>query len=115
LNPFPQVLLPSSSYHPLDSTTPNTPISTKSYIQILEECNSQLSRSSRELRVASLFCKEYLMTLALPSTFKFILWLTLQSDEYFRGGRAPSERLSAARIGERVRTSIFIPWTCIIY
>jgi len=31
------------------------------------------------------------------------MWLTLQNDEYFRGGWAPSERLSAARIGERVR------------
>ena len=38
----------------------------------------------------------------LPSLTPFILWLTLQNDNFFRGGRAPSERLSAARIGERL-------------
>jgi len=38
----------------------------------------------------------------LPSLTPFILWLTLQNDNFFRGGRGHSERLSAARIGERL-------------
>ncbi|KAK1746895.1 hypothetical protein QTG54_002239 [Skeletonema marinoi] len=38
----------------------------------------------------------------LPSLTPFLLWLTLQNDDFFRGGRAQSERLSAARIGERL-------------
>jgi len=38
----------------------------------------------------------------LPSFTPFLLWLTLQNDNFFRGGRAQSERLSAARIGERL-------------
>lgn len=38
----------------------------------------------------------------LPSLTPFLLWLTLQNDDFFRGGRAQSERLSAARIGERM-------------
>jgi len=38
----------------------------------------------------------------LPSLTPFILWLTLQNDNFFRGGRGQSERLSAARIGERL-------------
>lgn len=61
-----------------------------------------LSRSSDELRVAATFQTQQLRNLVFPPHAKFLLWLTLQSDTYFRGGRAASERLSAARIGERV-------------
>jgi hypothetical protein len=35
-----------------------------------------------------------------------MMWLTLQTDTYYRGGRAASERLSAARIGERVSIDV---------
>jgi hypothetical protein len=63
-----------------------------------------LSRSSNELRVAFTFFTQQLISLSLPLQDKFVLWLTLQNDTYYRGGRAASERLSAARIGERVRS-----------
>ena len=61
-----------------------------------------LSRSSEELRIASMFRIEQLKSMVIPVHLKCILWLTLQNDHYFRGGRAASERLSAARIGEKV-------------
>lgn len=62
-----------------------------------------LSRTSRENSVTQTFRWQQLKSLCLPPSTKFVLWLTLQNDVYFRGGRAASERLSAARIGERVR------------
>jgi hypothetical protein len=68
----------------------------------LRVLQTTLSRTSSELMVATTFRSQQLNSFALPPSTKFILWLTLQSDAYFRGGRAASERLSAARIGERV-------------
>jgi hypothetical protein len=68
----------------------------------LSELDVPLNRTSSELLVLSTFCMQQLKSLSLPPHSKFILWLTLQGDTYFRGGRASSERLSAARIGERV-------------
>jgi len=64
--------------------------------------DTSLSRTSDELRIAATFQKEQLKSFSNDATKKFVLWLTLQNDTYFRGGRAPSERLSAARIGERM-------------
>lgn len=61
-----------------------------------------LNRTSQELLVVSTFQTQQLKSFALAPHIKFVLWLTLQGDTYFRGGRAASERLSAARIGERV-------------
>ena len=61
-----------------------------------------LNRMSDELKVCITFGSEYTKSMVIPTTQKFILWLTLQNDVYYRGGRAASERLSAARIGERV-------------
>lgn len=60
------------------------------------------SRMSDELRIAIEFQREQLRCVCLPQHSKFIQWLTLQNDSYFRGGRSASERLSAARIGEKV-------------
>lgn len=71
----------------------------------LSELDVPLNRTSSELLVLSTFCMQQLKSLSLPPHSKFILWLTLQGDTYFRGGRASSERLSAARIGERVSAS----------
>jgi hypothetical protein len=62
-----------------------------------------LSRHSLTLLVLSTFYTQQLKSFSLPSQSKYVMWLTLQNDTYFRGGRAASERLSAARIGERVR------------
>ena len=70
--------------------------------QDLAALETILSRSSNELRVAATFQSQQLQSLVFPPHAKFLLWLSLQTDTYFRGGRAPSERLSAARIGERV-------------
>lgn len=55
-----------------------------------------------ELRVAATFLTQQLSSLSVPPHIKFLLWLSMQNDSFFRGGRASSERLSAARIGERV-------------
>lgn len=68
----------------------------------LAELETKLSRTSPELRVAATFQTQQLQSLVFPPHYKFLLWLSLQTDAYFRGGRAASERLSAARIGERV-------------
>ena len=70
---------------------------------------NNLSRASTELRVAATFQMQQQFSLSLPSHSRFLLWLTLQNDIYFRGGRASSERLSAARIGERVSNHYLIP------
>lgn len=80
-----------NSAHPID---PNNALPT---------LDTSLSRTSQELSVLSTFQMQQLKSFALPAHSKFVLWLTLQNDGYFRGGRAASERLSAARIGERVR------------
>lgn len=62
-----------------------------------------LSKTSAELQIATTFGREYLRSLTTPFHIRFVMWLTLQNDVFFRGGRAASERLSAARIGEKVR------------
>ena len=64
-----------------------------------------LGRTSAEMMLVNTFKYQQLKSFALPAHSKFVLWLTLQNDQYFRGGRAASERLSAARIGERVSTT----------
>jgi len=61
-----------------------------------------LSRASEELMLATTFGREYLKSLVIDPAKKYIMWLTLQNDIFYRGGRAASERLSAARIGEKV-------------
>ena len=66
--------------------------------------DTYLSRTSDEMRLAEIFRKQQLLSLVLPQHRKFVLWLTIQNDVFYRGGRAASERLSAARIGERVST-----------
>jgi len=63
---------------------------------------TSLSRTSSELLIAAAFMKQYLKSLTSSPATRFLLWLTLQNDVFFRGGRAASERLSAARIGERM-------------
>jgi bZIP transcription factor len=78
---------------------------TEDVVNKVRMLHTALSRSSQELMVATTFRSQQLKSFALPPSTKFIMWLTLQSDAYFRGGRAASERLSAARIGERVRNA----------
>jgi hypothetical protein len=65
-----------------------------------------LSRTNDELQIVQIFMKQQLSSLVQPTMTKFVLWLSLQNEEYYRGGRSASERLSAARIGERVSFSI---------
>lgn len=67
-----------------------------------------LFRASAELLVAATFRDKQLQSFCSPPSDRFVLWLTLQADDFFRGGRAASERLSAARIGERVRAYVYI-------
>ena len=68
----------------------------------LARLDMPLSRTSSELMVLSTFTLQQLKSFSLAPHTKFVMWLTLQGDTYYRGGRAASERLSAARIGERV-------------
>ena len=89
-------------------------------LRLLENTGSLSRSNSEELLVLNSFLSQQLKSFSLPSHAKFILWLTLQGDIYYRGGRAASERLSAARIGERVSgiyfvvviRFIFLPCTC---
>jgi len=81
-------------------------------IENLAPLEKGLSRTSKELMVVNTFQWQQLKSFVLPPSSKFTLWLTLQNDTFFRGGRASSERLSAARIGERVRLEnslVYIP------
>eukprot|EP00934_Nitzschia_sp_Nitz4_P002589 Nitzschia sp. Nitz4//scaffold298_size22859//15563//17387//NITZ4_008532-RA/size22859-augustus-gene-0.5-mRNA-1//-1//CDS//3329546332//2579//frame0 len=73
--------------------------------QALSILDTALARNSQQISVVSTFQLQQLKSFALPVHSKFVLWLTLQGDVYFRGGRAASERLSAARIGERMLQS----------
>jgi len=75
------------------------PITLEHHVRALD---TYLSRTSEELRIAATFQKQQLLSLSLPQHRKFVLWLTVQNDSFYRGGRAASERLSATRIGERM-------------
>jgi hypothetical protein len=71
--------------------------------ETLKLLENNLTRTNEELMIATTFQFQQLKAFSMPPSTQFILWLTLQTDTYFRGGRTASERLSAARIGERVR------------
>jgi hypothetical protein len=75
-------------------------------IESLAKLEVGLSRTSNELMVSTTFQSQQLKSFSLPPSTKFMMWLTLQTDTYYRGGRAASERLSAARIGERVSVNM---------
>ncbi len=74
----------------------------QNYMRLLEDAGPLARTNSKELLILNSFLGQQLKSFSLPSHAKFILWLSLQGDIYYRGGRAASERLSAARIGERV-------------
>lgn len=84
------------------STLPLSPSSKQLLEQQDHELYSFLSRSSNHLRVVAAFQTQQFKSYVFPPHVRFIQWLTLQNDVYFLGGRAASERLSAARIGERM-------------
>jgi hypothetical protein len=64
--------------------------------------DAHLSRTSVELMLMTTFHSQQIKSFSQPPLMKMVLWLSLQPEVFFRGGRAASERLSAARIGERV-------------
>ena len=70
--------------------------------------NIELSRTSKSLRMLAYFQREQLKSYALSSNARLIQWLTLQNYSYFLGGRAASELLSTAYIGEWVSFIISI-------
>ena len=74
----------------------------QNHMRLLEDAGPLARTNSKELLILNSFLGQQLKSFSLPSHAKFILWLSLQGDTYYRGGRAASERLSAARIGERV-------------
>lgn len=90
--------------------------STEPLVESLALLETGLARTSRESMVCTTFQSQQLKSFSLAPSTKFMLWLTLQSDTFYRGGRAASERLSAARIGERVseyrptHTRVRISW-----
>ena len=88
----------SGIQHNVTSQTSNS----SSLEEQIQPLMSNLSRTSDELQIVQTFMKQQLMSLVQPTEIKYLLWLSLQNDQLFRGGRSPSERLSAARIGERV-------------
>jgi len=88
----------SGIQHNVTSQTSNS----SSLEEQIQPLTSNLSRTSDELQIVQTFMKQQLMSLVQPTEIKYLLWLSLQNDQLFRGGRSPSERLSAARIGERV-------------
>jgi len=77
----------------------------ENYMRLLENAGPLARTHSEELLILNSFLGQQLKSFSLPSHAKFILWLSLQGDTYYRGGRAASERLSAARIGERMLVS----------
>jgi hypothetical protein len=78
-------------------------LSASNTLASLSVLETSLSRSNEELMIATTFQAQQLKSFSASPCTQFVLWLTLQTDAFFRGGRAASERLSAARIGERVR------------
>jgi bZIP transcription factor len=78
--------------------------------------NVESVSSSGELRVAATFLTQQISSLSVAPHIKFLLWLSMQNDSFFRGGRASSERLSAARIGERVsKAQVSAPSKALLY
>jgi hypothetical protein len=58
---------------------------------------------STELQIVFNFQHQQLKSLISITPYaKLVLWLTLQNETFFRGGRSAADRLSAARIGEKV-------------
>ncbi|KAL3772325.1 hypothetical protein ACHAW5_010911 [Stephanodiscus triporus] len=81
---------------------PRTTASTSSLERAANALVANLSRASNELQIVQTFMKQHLLSLVQPTPTRFVLWLSLQDDGFYRGGRSASERLSAARIGERL-------------
>eukprot|EP00566_Odontella_aurita_P006928 CAMPEP_0113595748 /NCGR_PEP_ID=MMETSP0015_2-20120614/39918_1 /TAXON_ID=2838 /ORGANISM="Odontella" /LENGTH=735 /DNA_ID=CAMNT_0000503117 /DNA_START=33 /DNA_END=2240 /DNA_ORIENTATION=- /assembly_acc=CAM_ASM_000160 len=78
--------------------------------------DTSLSRTSDELRIAATFQKEQLKSFSNDATKKFVLWLTLQNDTYFRGGRAAKRTAAATFQKEQLKsfsndaTKKFVLW-----
>lgn len=69
-----------------------------------QQWDQRPTRIPHSLRIIYTFQHQYLSSLVLSKESKFILWLMIQREVFWRGGRGSSERLSAARIGEKVRS-----------
>ncbi|GMH80782.1 hypothetical protein TrST_g14376 [Triparma strigata] len=69
---------------------------------LMHKLDEALSTNCAELRVALQFHKQQLTSLVLPNEMRFVLWLTLQNPVFFLAGRSDQQRLSAARIGEKM-------------
>jgi len=60
------------------------------------------SRTSDELEITNEFQRQHMKSIVFSSHTRCILWVMLQNEVFFRGGRLSSDRLSAARIGEKM-------------
>ena len=65
-----------------------------------------VTRLPSALQIIYTFQHQYQASLVVSKESKFVLWLMLQKEGFWRGGRGSSERLSAARIGERVSARV---------
>ena len=70
--------------------------------------NATRTRLPSALHTIYTFQHAHLSSLVISKEYKFVLWLMLQRESFWRGGRGNSERLSAARIGERVRLGVLL-------
>lgn len=86
--------------HNIQSTLPSS--STNNINNNQRILNEPKTRIPPVLQTIYTFQHAYLSSLVISKESKFILWLLLQREGFWRGGRGNSERLSAARIGERV-------------
>ena len=103
-------LLLNDNHLPVGSTGMATLIS--SLDKAANALVTHLSRTSTELQVVQTFMRQHLLSLVQPPSTRFVLWLSLQDDGFYRSGRSASERLSAARIGERVSSKGFANASC---
>ena len=101
-------LLLNGNHLPVGSTG----MATSSLDKAANALVTHLSRTSTELQVVQTFMRQHLLSLVQPPSTRFVLWLSLQDDGFYRSGRSASERLSAARIGERVSSKGFANASC---
>jgi hypothetical protein len=104
--------LPLSSASNNNSYSYNNNYTMRNNNNLTEETKTRIPTA---LQTIYAFQHAYLSSLVISKESKFILWLMLQREGFWRGGRGNSERLSAARIGERVSLLPYIERLCVLW
>jgi len=89
---------PRGIQHPLQHTMPKHNHNNTTTTTAIHDA----TKIPSALQIIYTFQHAYLSSLILPREYKFILWVLIQRERFWRGGRGNSDRLSAARIGERM-------------